>query len=302
MIKQKSITIVASFSDRLDKVASANEYVKRSVFSREDTRILLNGKVSKKSAKVKEGDLIQIDYTEDVFSGLEKEDIPLDILYEDEDILVINKPQNLVVHPGAGVNSGTLANALLYRYGDDFLSDMDETRPGIVHRLDKDTSGIMVVAKNDFSLSSLSEQFKERMTSKWYIAIAKGFFNSPSAVIEKNITRDARNRKLFTASDNPMKGKSAKTKYKVIRQYDGYALLLVRIYTGRTHQIRVHLKSISHPVVGDVLYSGDKNIPLMLHSYRLIFHHPRSNEIMDFRSPVPERFTSFLGEDVKIEM
>ena len=159
MIKQKSITIVASFSDRLDKVASANEYVKRSVFSREDTRILLNGKVSKKSSKVKEGDLIQIDYTEDVFSGLEKEDIPLDILYEDEDILVINKPQNLVVHPGAGVNSGTLANALLYRYGDDFLSDMDETRPGIVHRLDKDTSGIMVVAMNDFYLSSLSEQF-----------------------------------------------------------------------------------------------------------------------------------------------
>ena len=121
-------------------------------------------------------------------------------------------------------------------------------------------------------------------------------------MIEKNITRDARNRKLFTVTDNPMKGKSAKTEYKVIRQYDGYALLLVRIYTGRTHQIRVHLKSISHPVVGDVLYSGDKNIPLMLHSYRLIFHHPRSNEIMDFRSPVPERFTSFLGEDVKIEM
>ncbi len=301
MIKEKSFTFLSSVSDRLDKAASLNPEIKRSIFSRPDTKILLNGSPAKKSAKVKEGDEITLSYSEDVFEGLEKEDIPLDVLYEDDDVLVINKPQGLVVHPGAGVSGGTLANALLYRYGDDFISDMDETRPGIVHRLDKDTSGIMVVAKNDFSLASLAEQFKDRQTKKWYLAIAKGFFTSPTAVIEKNITRDMKNRKLFSVTDNPMKGKSAKTEYKVLKQYGKHALLLIRIYTGRTHQIRVHLKSIGHPVAGDVLYSSDKGIPLMLHSYRLMFHHPRSNELMDFRTPLPERFTSFLGEDFSLD-
>ena len=302
MIKEKSFSFTSTSSDRLDKVASSNSEIKRSVFSRPDTLILLNGKKAKKSAKVKEGDEIEIIYTEDVFEGLEKEDIPLDVLYEDDDILVINKASGMTVHPGSGVSGGTLANALLYRYGDEFLSDMDETRPGIVHRLDKDTSGVMVVAKNDSALSVLSEEFNEHKTKKWYVALAKGFFPDTHGVIDRNIVRDPRNRKLFTVTDNPDKGKSAKSEWAVLKQYDDCALLSVRIYTGRTHQIRVHLKSIGHPIIGDSLYSRDGDGFLMLHSYKLSLFHPRSGEEMTFIAPLPQRFRDYLAEDCDVSL
>lgn len=300
MIKEKIISLISEITGRLDKVAVTQSDLKRSVFDRSDTLIFLNGSKAKKSSKVRCGDRIEIRYTVDVFEGLKKEDIPLDVIYEDDDMLVINKAQGLVVHPGCGVNEGTLANALYFRYGDGFLSEMDEVRPGIVHRLDKDTSGVMVAAKNDYSLTVLSEQFKERETKKWYLAIAKGCFKEKSGIIEKNIARDERNRKLFTVTDNAMKGKSAKTEYRVLKQYESSALLLIRLYTGRTHQIRVHLKSIGHPIVGDSLYSKDEGISLMLHSYRLLLKHPRSGEEMDFKAPLPQRFLLYLDDDVSI--
>lgn len=300
MIKEKSISLISEITGRLDKAVVSQSDLKRSVFDRSDTLIFLNGSKAKKSSKVRCGDRIEIRYTVDVFEGLKKEDIPLDVIYEDDDMLVINKDQGLVVHPGCGVYEGTLANALYFRYGDGFLSEMDEIRPGIVHRLDKDTSGVMVAAKNDYSLTILSEQFKERETKKWYLAIAKGFFKEKSGIIEKNIARDERNRKLFTVTDNAMKGKSAKTEYRVLKQYESSALLLIRLYTGRTHQIRVHLKSIGHPIVGDSLYSKDESSSLMLHSYRLLLKHPRSGEEMDFKAPVPQRFSLYLDDDLSI--
>ena len=214
----------------------------------------------------------------------------LDILYQDELIAVISKPAGLAVQGGEGVGICVT----------DILSEQLGTRIFPVHRLDKDTSGVMVAAKNDYSLTVLSEQFKERETKKWYLAIAKGCFKEKSGIIEKNIARDERNRKLFTVTDNAMKGKSAKTEYRVLKQYESSALLLIRLYTGRTHQIRVHLKSIGHPIVGDSLYSKDEGISLMLHSYRLLLKHPRSGEEMDFKAPLPQRFSLYLDDDVSI--
>ncbi len=294
MIKQRSVRIVSSSSDRLDKAASLGG-VRRSIFSRPDTEIHLNGKKARKSTIVKEGDEIEIKYSEDVFEGLSEEDIPLDVLYEDDDILIIDKAPGMTVHPGAGVMSGTLANALLFRYGKDFLTDMDDLRPGIVHRLDKDTSGVMVIAKNDNSLSVLSDEFKEHKTEKYYAAIARGVFKDEHGIIDKNITRQQRDRKKFTVSES--RGKNARSEYFVIRQFKSFALVKIRIYTGRTHQIRVHLKSIGHEVVGDGIYSSDRTNPLMLHSYSLSLYHPRTGEKMTFTSSLPERFKAFLAEN-----
>ncbi len=293
MIKEKSERFTVKSPSRVDKAAS--EFVKRSVFSHPDTEIFINGKKVKKSAKVNEGDIVDVIYREDVFEGLQGEDIPLEILYEDDDILVINKEQGIVVHPGSGVSGGTIANALLFRYGDSFLSESDPVRPGIVHRLDKDTSGVMVIAKNENALRILSDEFKERKTRKYYLVLAKGNFTLSHGIIEKNIVRDRNDRKKFTVCDDGS-GRSAKTEYNVLFQGKGYAFLKVRIYTGRTHQIRVHLKSIGHPVIGDSIYSRDEGRDLMLHSYSLTLIHPRSGKEMTFETGIPERFRPYLAE------
>ena len=292
MIKEKKERFIAEEEGRLDKVASA--FIKRTIFSKDSTKIFLNGREVKKSTKVKSGDVIEIEYEEDVFTGLEKEDISLNVIYEDDDILVIDKKEGMVVHPGSGVNSGTIANALLFRYGDDFLSSDDDVRPGIVHRLDKDTSGVMVIAKNEDALRILSSEFKERETVKYYIAIAKGVFKEKEGIIEKNIIRDRAERKRFKTT-NDKEGRYAKTGYKVLYETPDYSLLLLRLYTGRTHQIRVHLKSINHPIIGDPIYSSDKTNPLMLHSLSLTINHPKTNERMTFKSEIPERFKPYLA-------
>lgn len=293
MIKEKKERFIAEEEEgRLDKVASA--FIKRTIFSKDSTKIFLNGREVKKSTKVKSGDVIEIEYEEDVFTGLEKEDISLNVIYEDDDILVIDKKEGMVVHPGSGVNSGTIANALLFRYGDDFLSSDDDVRPGIVHRLDKDTSGVMVIAKNEDALRILSSEFKERETVKYYIAIAKGVFKEKEGIIEKHIIRDRAERKRFKTT-NDKEGRYAKTGYKVLYETSDYSLLLLRLYTGRTHQIRVHLKSINHPIIGDPIYSSDKTNPLMLHSISLTINHPKTNERMTFKSEIPERFKPYLA-------
>ena len=298
MIRHRKVEFTASLAGRVDQIASREGGVQRSIFSSPSALIMINGRSVKKSAKVREGDLVSIEYDDEVFEGLEAEDIPLTVLYEDDDILVIDKAQGISVHPGAGCFSGTVANALLSRYGEDFSTSDDDTRPGIVHRLDKDTSGVMIIARNLSSHQKLQEEFSSHRTEKHYYAIAKGFFTQQEAVIEKRIERDPRDRKKFRTTDSPVRGKDAKTSYRVLKQMDGYALLDVRIYTGRTHQIRVHLSSSGHSLLGDPVYSSkDRRFPdakLMLHAGRLRIKHPSTGVMMEFTSPVPERFQEII--------
>ncbi len=301
MIKDHSYSFISTEEGRVDKVASSSLSLPRSVFSLSSTLITVNGKSAKKSSSVKEGDRVEISYREEVFEGVEKEDIPLDILYEDDYILVINKAQGMTVHPAAGNNSGTLVNALLNLYGDDFSTSDDSLRPGIVHRLDKDTSGVMVVAKTREAHKALSEEFSSHTNEKYYLCVAKGFFTESEGYIDSRITRDKRDRKKFTTTNNKSEGKDALTKYRVLSENMNYSFLRVRIYTGRTHQIRVHLASINHPVLGDPIYSRRdakyKDITLMLHAERIVFNHPITGERMVFRSPLPGRFISFLSSE-----
>ena len=298
MIRHREASLIASSDGRVDLIASREGDIQRSVFSLDSTLISINGKICRKSARVKAGDSIHIEYDEEVFEGLEAEDIPLSVIYEDNEILVINKEQGIAVHPGAGCFSGTIANALVGRYGEDFSTSDDDTRPGIVHRLDKDTSGVMIIARTLESHHSLQQQFFSHKTEKHYYAIAKGFFTSQEGIIEKRVERDPWNRKKFRATDSPVKGKDAKTSYQVLKQMDGYALLDVRIYTGRTHQIRVHMSSIGHSLLGDPVYgSKDVRFPdatLMLHAWKLRIKHPATGEDMLFEAPIPERFQSII--------
>lgn len=301
MIKDHSFSFISTEEGRVDKVASSSLSIPRSVFSLSSTLITVNGKSARKSSPVKEGDRVEISYREEVFEGVEKEDIPLDILYEDDYILVINKAQGMTVHPAAGNNSGTLVNALLNLYGDDFSTSDDSLRPGIVHRLDKDTSGVMVVAKTREAHKALSEEFSSHNNEKYYLCVAKGFFTESEGCIDSRITRDRRDRKKFTTTTNKSEGKDALTKYRVLSENMNYSFLRVRIYTGRTHQIRVHLASINHPVLGDPIYSRRdskyKDITLMLHAERIVLTHPITGERMVFRSPLPGRFISFLSSE-----
>ncbi len=298
MKRHHSLSFTAEGEGRIDAVAAREQDIPRSVFSSDSVSIAINGRPAKKSTKVKAGDSIAIEYDEEVFPSLEAEDIPLDTVYEDDDILVIDKAQGIAVHPGAGLHSGTVANALLSRYGEDFSTSEDDSRPGIVHRLDKDTSGLMVIAKNLEAHRRLQSEFQRHRTVKCYYAIAKGFFTSSEGEIGTNIERDPRSRKRFRATDNPDRGKDARTSYRVLAQMDGYALLLVRIHTGRTHQIRVHLQSIGHPLLGDPIYSRpDAAFPdatLMLHACRLEIRHPSTGEMMVFSTELPDRFRAVM--------
>ena len=301
MIRKESLSFTAQSAGRVDKVSSE---IPRSVFSYPSCTIYVNDRVVKKSFRVSAGDIVTVTWSEEVFEGLEGEDIPLDILYEDDSILVINKPCGMVVHPGAGNWSGTLVNALLYRYGEDFATSEDEEvnlmRPGIVHRLDKDTSGVMVIAKTADAHRNIAGQFASHTTEKTYIAIAKGYFEKKRGTVDKNIVRNPSDRKSFITCDDLRKGKSAVTHYTVLSQSQHYAFLRIRIETGRTHQIRVHMKSINHPLLGDDIYSNrDRNFPsvrLCLHALSLSFAHPVSGERMTFYAPMPERIRSVLKQ------
>ncbi len=276
--------------------------------------ITINGKISKKSDIVSPMDEVSLKYKSAAPPVVVGEDIPLKILYEDDDILVINKEQGMVVHPGAGNYRGTVVNALAHRYGADFVERMsalaggipsgtDECgelpRPGIVHRLDRDTSGVMVIALNPSSLARMSEEFQNREVRKVYYALAEGFFAEQDGFIEGFIARDPHDRKRFAVSQTH--GKPAKTHYHVQTQMRGYAFVRIRIYTGRTHQIRVHMKSIGHPILGDEIYNrrpyrfGDCS--LMLHAYSLELLHPATGEKMRFTAPVPARFSDFLRSE-----
>lgn len=271
----------------------------RSALTGELCEIFINGLPSRKSSKVKPGDIVELFYVAEVFEHVEKQDIPLDVIYEDRSMLVINKQSGMVVHPGAANPDGTVVNALAWRYGDSFIQSMadecDLTRPGIVHRLDKDTSGVLVIALTPQAHADLARQFQEHSNEKYYYALCDGIFEKRSGRISCLLGRDPGNRKLFTVVRSG--GKDSLSEYTVVRQFENCALVKVRIFTGRTHQIRVHMKSIGHPVVGDVLYnkkiSRFPGYPLMLHSFSLDINHPETGERMHFEAPLPQSFEKF---------
>ena len=244
---------------------------------------------SKPGYGVAPGDNVELTVPDPVELTVEKEDIPLEILYEDEDVAVVNKPWGMVVHPAPGNETGTLVNALLYAM-DDLSGIGGVKRPGIVHRLDKDTSGLLMIAKNDQAHESLSEQLRERTMDKRYLAVVEGEMKEPSGRIEQPVARSKKDRKKMAIDPE---GRYALTEWTLKENLRGAALLEVHILTGRTHQIRVHMQSIHHPVAGDPIYgakNGVKAPRLMLHAWRLSFTHPRTGEPLSFCAEPPEAF------------
>lgn len=268
----------------------------------EEENIIIEGKSKIKSGlKIKGNERITINIPEDEILDLLPQDIPIDIIYQDGDIAIINKGSNMVVHPAHGNHDGTLVNAILYHIKD--LSSINGViRPGIVHRLDKDTSGIIVIAKNDVAHLKLSEMFKEKTLEKTYICICKGNFRVKEGRIVNLIGRDPKDRKKMAVVDE--NGKEAISNYTVLDEVNNFSLVKVRIETGRTHQIRVHMRSLNHPIVGDSVYGNGADIAdrQMLHSYILKFRHPIKEHEMIITAPIPEDFRKVakrLGLDIE---
>ena len=255
----------------------------------ESNNILVNDKSEKVSYKVQANDNISIDVPEAKETKLKAQEIPLDIIYEDSDIIVVNKPKGMVVHPANGNPDGTLVNAILSICKNSLSGIGGELRPGIVHRLDKDTSGLIIVAKNDKAHINMSEQIKERNVKKTYIALVRGNVPEEEATINMPIGRSTKDRKKMAVTKN---GKQ------VLKRYSKYTLLEIKIETGRTHQIRVHMAEIGYPVVGDAVYSNGKNEfgieGQMLHAYKLEFMHPITNKHMELTAPLPQYFEEIL--------
>ena len=266
----------------------------------ESGHVLVNGSTAKAGAGLSAGDVVDLKVPEPEKSSLEPEEIPLEVLYEDRNILVLDKPPHMVVHPSLGHGSGTLVNALLHHCRD--LSGIGGvTRPGIVHRLDKGTSGVMVVAKNDSAHLSLSRQFKDHTIQRTYLAAVRGIVRDESGIIDKPLGRHRRDRKRIAVTEG---GRRAMTRYRVMDGRDGVTLLELKPGTGRTHQLRVHLASIGHPILGDATYGGGvkslyaKNPQVLallrslkrpaLHAWKLGFIHPASGEEMSFEVPPPD--------------
>lgn len=286
---------------RLDVyIASKDEETTRSSAQRqiEQGNVVVNGKkITKVSYKVSEGDKIELEEQEPVEIELKAQDIPIDIVYEDKDIIVVNKPKGMVVHPANGNPEGTLVNAIMAICKDSLSGIGGEIRPGIVHRLDKDTSGLLIVAKNDMAHVNMSEQIKRHEVKKTYIALVRGIVKENEATIDMPIGRSNSDRKKMAVTKN---GKNAVTHIKVLKRYDKYTLLEINIETGRTHQIRVHLAHIGYPVIGDYIYSNGKNefgiVGQCLHAKSLEFKHPITGKDMKLEAPLPEYFEKVLQE------
>lgn len=258
-------------------------------------RILVNGAVVKASCRLEPGDTISVEIPPPVEVSLAPEAIPLDIVYEDADLLVVNKPAGMVVHPAFGHGSGTLVNAVL-AHCPDLAGVGGELRPGIVHRLDKDTSGLIVVAKGDAALRHLQAQFKGRAVQKAYLALVEGHVSPASGLIDAPIGRDPRARKKMAVV--PRGGREAQTEYRALEFYDAHTLVEAHPLTGRTHQIRIHMAFIGHPIVGDAVYGFRKQRAktprLFLHAARLAFRLPSTGEWREFQSPLPDDLTAVL--------
>jgi 23S rRNA pseudouridine1911/1915/1917 synthase len=275
----------------------------------DEGRVLVNGEARKPSHRVAEGETVLVEIPEPPQAGVEAEEIPLDVLYEDADIAVLNKPAGMIVHPGAGADEGTLVAALLHRFGGmRGLSTVGgPLRPGIVHRLDKGTSGAMVVALNDAAHKNLVEQFRARHVSKSYVALLHGRLKGEAGVVELPVARDLRRRSRMTARRS--EGREARTSWRARLRLGGYTLIEADLHTGRTHQIRVHFSALVCPVVGDTLYgapkherigTGAKEIVLaelgrnFLHAARIGFEHPRTGTRIEARAPLPVELASYL--------
>ncbi len=270
--------------------------------------VLLNGKAAKGSHKVRAGDVIVVVPQQRPPLRAEAETIPLDVLYEDEDVIAINKPPGMTVHAGAGNSHGTLVNALLGR-GQTLSQSSDPLRPGIVHRLDKETSGILLVAKNDFAHAKLSEAFRQRAIRKIYIALVQGQMEEDRGRVELAIARDPNQRTRMTAKRATLlpNSRPARTDWSVLARIDSTSLLEIRLHTGRTHQIRVHFSALSHPVVGDTLYGaagqlhvGHTTLPALgrnfLHAARIGFAQPRTGQSVELAAPLPPDLRGYLGK------
>ena len=263
----------------------------------EDGNILVNGKNTKVSYKIQENDKISVEIPEPKQIELKAQNIPIEIIYEDSDIIVVNKPKGMVVHPANGNPDGTLVNAIMAICKDSLSGIGGEIRPGIVHRIDKDTSGLLIVAKNDNAHVKMSEQIKNHEVKKTYIALVRGVFKENEATIDMPIGRSTSDRKKMAVNKN---GKNAITHIKVLKRFDKYTLLKVNIETGRTHQIRVHLSHIGYPIVGDYTYSNGKNefdvIGQCLHAQKLEFKHPIIQKDMCLEAELPQYFKDILDK------
>ena len=287
IIKESGIRLDKALADLTELSRSqANEAIKNG-------NILVNGKAVKAKYSVKEGDLVTYDLPEPEVLEYEAEDIPLDIVYEDDDVAVVNKPQGMVVHPSVGHTSGTLVNALMYHIHD-FSGINGEIRPGIVHRIDKDTSGLLMIAKNDRAHQALAEELKDKKSLRKYLAIVHGNISNDRGVIEAPIGRSEKDRKKQAVT---AKGKPAVTHFKVLERFGNYTLVELTLETGRTHQIRVHMAYIGHPVAGDPLYGPRKTLKgngQFLHAQTLGFTHPTTGESLRFSVEPPAIFQETL--------
>lgn len=297
---RKEIIVQNNVGTRIDSfLANIDEKYSRARAQKllKDGKILVNDSAVKGSYKVKAGDKITVIIDEPKETDLKAEEIPLDVIYEDDDIIVVNKAKGMVVHPGNGNPDGTLVNAVLAHCKGNLSGVGGELRPGIVHRIDKDTSGLLIVAKNDEAHVNMSEEIKNHEVTKIYTALVKGVIAENKATINMPIARSQNDRKKMAVSED---GKEAVTHFEVIKRYDKYTLLKVKIDTGRTHQIRVHMAQIGYPVVGDEVYSNGKNEfgvhGQMLHSTILEFKHPVTGKEMHLEAPLPKYFKDILNE------
>lgn len=294
--KEKNIRIDAYISKK-------EEAISRTMVQKliQDEKIKINGIVPKPAYKVQVGDEVYIQIDPPKETTLKAQEIPIEIIYEDEDIIVVNKPKGLVVHPGNGNPDGTLVNAIMAKCKEGLSGIGGEIRPGIVHRLDKDTSGLLIVAKNDKAHIAMSEQIKDRKVKKTYIALVKGIVAEKEATINMPIGRSTKDRKKMAVTKN---GKEAITHFKVLNRYqrnkNTCSLLEVKIDTGRTHQIRVHMAQIGHPIIGDSVYSSGKNEfeieGQCLHAQKLEFKHPITGKLMQLEAPLPLYFQTLLKQ------
>ena len=294
----EKLIIEEEINERIDSYLSKNTDYSRSKIVKmlETESILVNDKKVKNSYTLKLGDVIKVgEYIEEEMN-IEPEDIPLDIVYEDEDVMVINKPNGMVVHPAIGNNHGTLVNALLYHSKS--LSDINgEFRPGIVHRIDADTTGLLMVAKNNKAHEILANELSKKETTRKYVALVWGVIKEDTATIDAPIGRDSSDRKKMAVTN--INSKDAVTHLRVLKRFKDATLIELQLETGRTHQIRVHMNYIEHPVVNDPVYGRRKLIDetgQCLHAKTIGFNHPKTNKYMEFTSELPECFTNILNK------